>query len=102
MTVHVDIHLDFPQLALFEDHFFEVEDLRVMLLCGLLPLSIQIHSTSREAVVSFCNSVHVDHWHHFEVEGFPEELSMLGLRDQLSEEALHDKGRAGFSWMYSR
>ena len=44
MAVHVDIHPDFALLALFEDHLFKIENLRLVLLGRMFPLTIQVYS----------------------------------------------------------
>lgn len=44
MAVHIDIHRNFPVPALFEHEMLKGVDFGVVLLAGLLPFAVQIHS----------------------------------------------------------
>jgi hypothetical protein len=79
MTVKIDEHPQLSFLALLSYHFFEEENLRVMLATGLFPLAVEVYSRSRETVVASANSIHVDHRDYLDQETIEEILGMLGV-----------------------
>lgn len=81
MTMHVDIHPDFALLALFEDHLFEIENLRLVLLWRLFPFSIQVHSCTWKSIISINNTIHIDHRDNLEVECFSKDFRVIIVGD---------------------
>ena len=66
-------------------------------LTRLLPLAVEIDSGCRKSVISFADSVNIDHRDDFEQESLSEVLSERKVRSEFFEKTLSDQRRTSLS-----
>jgi len=75
---------------------------RVKLGAAPNPLSVQVRTQQRAAVVAHNHTVGVQHGNNFENEGVSQKLGLFFIPDQHIDHATHNPRGIGFPWVHSR
>ena len=113
VTIHEDVL--FPRVAVevteqqyfslflsFTNQLLDMEDHRMLLLRGLLPLPVQVLAHQWTSCISQNDSISIDHGHDFEYEVVSKDPCADARANQVVDDALHHVWCSCLSWVDSR